>query len=86
MHKLDPYLMNFSAPKTDLVEPPVGDLKCDICELIIKGLDSIIGKNASEEKVNATIYELCNDLSGSAKAFVSSTMAFLSVCLSVCLC
>lgn len=50
---------------------PVGDIKCEICELIIKEADSIIGKNASEEKINATIFEICNDLPSSAKSFVS---------------
>lgn len=49
----------------------VGDIKCDICELIIQELDSIVGQNASDEKINATIYNLCNYLSGTAKTFVS---------------
>lgn len=52
----------------------VGDIKCDICELIIQELDSLVGKNASAEKINATIYDLCNDLSGSAKTFVGHSL------------
>ncbi|XP_053381659.1 uncharacterized protein LOC123562193 [Mercenaria mercenaria] len=47
----------------------VGDIKCDICTLIIQGLDEIIGKNSSEQKINATIYKICNDLPGSAKSY-----------------
>lgn len=57
--------------KPDEVKQPVGDVKCDICELVIRGIDDLVGKNASEEKINSTIYEICNDLPGSAKTFVS---------------
>jgi len=49
----------------------VGDIKCEICELIIKGLDGLIGQNASVEKINQTVYSLCNDLGGSFKDLVS---------------
>ena len=58
----------------NLDEPQlVGDIKCEICELIIQGLDNIVIKNASDEKINATIYTLCGDLPGSARAFVSNS-------------
>ncbi|KAH3861880.1 hypothetical protein DPMN_024833 [Dreissena polymorpha] len=50
---------------------PVGDLKCDICELIIQELDQLVGQNASAEKINSTIYALCDKLPGTAKTFVS---------------
>jgi len=50
---------------------PLGDVKCDICELVIRAIDDMVGGNASETKINATIYEVCNDLPGSAKKFVS---------------
>jgi hypothetical protein len=49
----------------------VGDIKCDICELIIKELDTIVGQNASAEKINATIYNLCSQLPGTAAKYVS---------------
>ncbi|XP_052262276.1 uncharacterized protein LOC127866048 isoform X12 [Dreissena polymorpha] len=48
---------------------PVGDLKCDICELIIQELDQLVGQNASAEKINSTIYALCDKLPGTAKTF-----------------
>lgn len=61
----------FSVTEDVKIEEKVGDVKCDICELIIRGIDELVGKNASEEKINATIYEICNDLPGTAKTFVS---------------
>lgn len=63
------------------VEKQVGDVKCDICELVIRGIDELVGKNASEEKINATIYEICNDLPGTAKTFVSKTYYVLCALL-----
>ncbi|WAQ97104.1 SAP-like protein [Mya arenaria] len=51
------------------IEQPVGDIKCDICELIINALDKLAGQNATDEKINATIYALCGELPGAAQIF-----------------
>lgn len=49
-----------------------GDLKCDVCEEVIKFLDSYIEKNASIDKINETLYRLCSGLpSGAIQDLVS---------------
>jgi len=50
---------------------PVGDVKCELCELLVTELDKLIGDNATDAKINATIYELCSKLPSTVQAFVS---------------
>jgi hypothetical protein len=49
----------------------VGDIKCEICELAVHKPDELIGQNASKDKINSTMYQICNDLSGTSKIYVS---------------
>ncbi|KAL5017887.1 hypothetical protein ScPMuIL_003609 [Solemya velum] len=44
---------------------------CTVCEFLVKTLDFLLEGNKSEAAVNSTIYELCNLLPGTDKAFVS---------------
>ncbi|XP_060558736.1 uncharacterized protein LOC132719018 [Ruditapes philippinarum] len=63
-------LCDSSAPvQEESANDNVGDIKCDICELIIKEIDTIVGQNASAEKINATIYNLCSQLPGTAAKY-----------------
>ena len=57
----------------DVARPqePVGDIKCDICELVVDELDKLIGTNSTDAKINATIYELCSRLPATVQSFVS---------------
>lgn len=59
-----------------LSEPPtnVRDLKCELCELIVRKVDEGLGKNASKAEINSTIYKICDDLSGTTKTYVSSSV------------
>ncbi|KAL4240574.1 hypothetical protein ACF0H5_001366 [Mactra antiquata] len=43
------------------------DIKCDICEFIISEMDKILADNATDAKINATIYSLCTRFSGAAQ-------------------
>jgi hypothetical protein len=57
-------------------------VKCEICTLLVQGLDEILRGNASVAQINATIFNLCGELPGSAKSFVcmkkNSNSNFLS--------
>ena len=44
----------------------VGDLKCDICEELVKLLDGVITKNSSEQEINETLHRLCEGLPAGA--------------------
>lgn len=43
-----------------------GDLKCDICEGVIELLDKYVEDNATDEKINQTLYALCSGLPAGA--------------------
>lgn len=45
-------------------------VKCDICELVIKELDSVIEQNATIDKINETLYQTCNKLPGALQDLV----------------
>jgi hypothetical protein len=78
------YLFNFLiTAKVVRIINDVGDIKCDICELIIRELDNIVGNNASANKINATIYNLCSQLPGTAAKYVSFLFCeiFLYTCI-----
>ena len=49
------------------------DLKCDLCEAVLQLLDAAIEKNATKEKINATVYKICDSLPGTLKDLVSVT-------------
>ncbi|XP_062615801.1 uncharacterized protein LOC134277489 [Saccostrea cucullata] len=44
------------------------DAKCELCEFLVKIVDQELGQNASLEKINSTIYGLCNLLPATIKA------------------
>ncbi|WAQ97105.1 hypothetical protein MAR_029795 [Mya arenaria] len=70
------YTENLQEKNIKPIEQPVGDIKCDICELIINALDKLAGQNATDEKINATIYALCGELPGAAQLFKKPTVQF----------
>ena len=47
------------------------DLKCDLCEAVLQLLDAAIEKNATKEKINSTVYQICDSLPGTLKDLVS---------------
>ncbi|XP_061195678.1 uncharacterized protein LOC133203893 [Saccostrea echinata] len=44
------------------------DAKCELCEFLVKIVDQELGQNASLDKINNTIYGLCNLLPAAVKA------------------
>ncbi|WAQ97103.1 hypothetical protein MAR_029793, partial [Mya arenaria] len=49
--------------------PPSNDLKCELCEMIVLKVDNFVGQNASDEKINQTVYKVCQELSGTMQTF-----------------
>lgn len=47
------------------------DAKCELCEFLVTIIDKELGQNASLEKINSTIYGLCNLLPAAIKPEVS---------------
>lgn len=39
-----------------------GDLACDVCEGVVELLDTLLENNATDEKINQTLYQLCSGL------------------------
>ena len=43
-----------------------GDVACDLCEGVIEILDNLLEDNATDEKINQTLYNLCSGLPSGA--------------------
>lgn len=46
------------------------DAKCELCEFLINIIDQELGQNSSLDKINNTIYSICNLLPDAIKATV----------------
>lgn len=44
---------------------------CELCEFVVNIVDQELGQNASVDKINNTIYSLCNLLPDAVKVTVS---------------
>ena len=44
---------------------------CELCELLVQTIDQYLKDNHTEAAINATVYKLCNDLTGTLKDTVS---------------
>lgn len=57
--KTEEYFSQVPVPQIQEVADEVGDLKCELCTVIINLLDSQLEKNASAATINNTVFSLC---------------------------
>lgn len=55
-------------------------MQCVICEAAMELVDKLIENNATDEKINATLYRLCSGLPDGALKDIVSTVELVSKC------
>lgn len=48
------------------------DLKCEVCKAVIEEIDAVIKQNATIDKINETVYDLCSKLQGALQDLVNT--------------
>jgi len=47
---------------------------CELCQLVVESLYDLIGPNATDAKINITVYQICADIPGQLGFLVRSTL------------